>query len=410
MTRRWPAVLLGALLVAPLASCSDDGPGEGEARLEVDGEAVVEREGGDRDTVDGDTDLSSGDRVTLTKGTAVMRLRGGTTFELRKGFGDAADTAVLMADRPVLEAGDLLVVTSGVARVEADGTEVDVSEGAARVSRAFGMSVSAYDADVRLDSAGAVAEIPALRSMAVPDLGRPPRDPRPVSFDEDELDPWDRRYLGVAIELGKNLETLAGELTDLLPEGGGRTEGFFKLVLPGLEEEEDFDQPMIDLDRAPGETLIGAAITDLGENDSFTDRWREVFGFRDQGADWGIVAFDQEVRSEPLVGTVEEAFNTSFDEVAQAPSAPAGDTDGGGDGGTDGTGTDGTDGGSDAGTDGSGDGGTDGGTPPTTPTTEPPTTPTVPPPPPPPETPDELDPVIDPVVDLVDDLLGGLLP
>ena len=42
---------------------------------------------------------ASGDRVTMEEGVAVMRLRGGTTFELRKGLGDAASTAVLMADR-----------------------------------------------------------------------------------------------------------------------------------------------------------------------------------------------------------------------------------------------------------------------------------------------------------------------
>jgi hypothetical protein len=407
MSRRWAAVLLVALVGAPLAACSDDGPGEGEARLEVDGRARVERaDGGVDDVDDDDTDLSPGDRVEVRDGVAVMRLRGGTTFELRAGLDGADDTAVLMADRPVLESGDLLVATPGTAQLEADGTEVDVIDGAARLSRAFGMSVSAYDADIALDSAGATAEVRALRRLTVPDLGQLPSAPRPVAY--DEKDPWDRRYLGAAIAVGGSLEDLARRLfTDVLPEGSGRTAGFFELVLPDLEAEEAFEADLLDPRVDPSETFIGAAITVEGERGEFADRWQSVFTFREEGADWGIVALDQAVRSEPLLGSVEEAFNTQFEEVAQAPLDAPPDT--GSTGGTDG-GTDGG-GGADGSTDGS-DGST-GGTDGSPPTSDPPTTdPTLPPiiTPPSEEPPDELEPVIEPVVDLVEDLLGGLLP
>jgi hypothetical protein len=401
VTGRWRALVLVVLLGAPMAACSDDGPGDGEARLEVDGEALVERADGDEETVDDDTDLDEGDRVTVTNGVAVMRLSGGTTFELRKGLGDAAaDTSVLMAQRPVLEAGDLLVTTPDTAKLEADGTEVDVVEGAARVTRAFGMSVSAYDADVGLDSAGVAAEVPALRRIAVPELGRPPRRVNPVDYDVQ--DPWDRRHLGAWMDVGADLERLSQDLTGRLPDGGGRTAAFYRLVLPGLEDEREFPDRFTP-DREPGETLIGAAITDLGEKGTFGDRWEAVFDFRDAGAEWGIVAYDQAVDADPLRGSVEEAFNASFDEVAQGPgpvAPPTGGTDGGTDGGADG----GTDGGTD-GTDGS---------PPTTDPTPPPTSPpvTTPPvtPPTTPEPPPELNPVVDPVVAIVEDLLGGLLP
>ena len=113
MTGRWRAVVLVVLLGAPAAACSDDGPGEGEAHLEVDGKAIVERADGDRETVDDSTDLERGDRVTMDEGVAVMQLQGGTTFELREGILEAADTALVMESRPVLEAGDLLVTTPG---------------------------------------------------------------------------------------------------------------------------------------------------------------------------------------------------------------------------------------------------------------------------------------------------------
>ena len=409
MTRRWCAIGLLALVGGSLGACSDDGPGEGEARLEVDGEAIVERAGGDRETVDDSTDLGEGDRVSVRSGEAVMRLAGGTTFELREGLGDADGTTVLMAERPVLEAGDLLVTTPSSMPLEADGTEVVVREGAARLTRAFGMSASAYDADVELDSAGVAVDVPALRQAAVPDLGRP-RPARPVDY--DEADPWDRRYLGAAMSFDDELEVMADQLTSMLPEGEGRTIGFLRLVLPGLEDEAGLEDTAISrslVDRRPGDHVIGAAITDLGERGSFEDRWADVFGFRDEGAAWGIVALDQAVRGEPVLGSVEQAFDTSFDEVVAppvtAPTTPTTPTapTGGGDRGT----TDGSSGGGDGGD----DGGTDGGTPPP----EEPVTPTVPPIIPPPllPTPEdpapELAPVVEPVVDLVVDLLGGLL-
>lgn len=416
MSRRLAALLLAAVLGAPLAACSDDGPGEGEARLEVKGHATVTRANGDREDVDGETDLSPGDRVEVTDGTAMMQLAGGTRFELRSGLNldddrdlDTDSTTVLMADRPVLEAGDLLVTTPGTAKLEADGTEVDVVDGSARVSRAFGMSVSAYEGNVLLDSAGATTEVSALRRLAVPDLGRLPSAPRPVGF-EDE-DPWDRRFLGAAIRVGEDLHRLADDLfTNVLPTGSGRTPGFFELVLPDLQSEQEFpsvfaaDRQERDEERDPRDTFIGAAITVEGDRGGFSERWQDVFEFRDQGAEWGIVVLDQAVEPDPLLGTIEEAFNTQFEEVVQAPVAVPPDT-GGSDGGTDGTT------GGDGGTDGSdGSDGGDGGSPPTTEPPSPP--PTVPPliPPPEEEPPDELEPVIEPVVDVVEDLLGGLLP
>jgi len=413
MTRRWPALAVVVLLGAAMAACGDDGPGEGEARLEVDGEATVERADGDRETVDGGTDLGRGDRVTMLEGVAVMHLKGGTTYELRKGFDTAADTAVLMDTEPVLEAGDLLVTTPESARLEADGTQVEVTEGSARLTRAFGMSVSAYDADVHLDSAGVTATVPALRRMVVPDLGRPPREARPVDYDDADTDPWDLRYLGAGIALDKELTALADQLTGFLPDGEGRTVGFLRLVLPGLDGEDELDQEDIDTDRSPGDTLIGAAISDLGERGSFSERWTDVFDFHDDGAAWGIVALDQAVKAAPLVGSVQEAFNSTFDEVVLGvdPSTDSPTTRGGVDGGTDGGTSGGTDGGT-GGTDGGSGGGSSPTTVPLTPTSPVTTVPVIPPltPPTTPPPPDLLEPVVDPVTDLLDDLVGGLLP
>lgn len=303
--------LVAALALAALApaGCSDDGPGEGEARLEVDGRARVERRDGAEELIDDSTDLGPGDLVEVIEGVATMALGGGSQLELRAGLGDAGDSRVLMGDVPVLEAGDLLVSSPGSLEVEAAGTSVVVDDGAAQVSRSLVMAVAAYDAEVQLDSAGQERTVPALREMRVPNLGDPPQSPRPLAY--DERDPWDRRFLGAAIDLGDRLEALADGYTDSLREGEGRTPGFFRLVLPGLDDEPEFDADLIELQRPPGETLIGAAITDLGRRGRFVQRWDSVFGFRDEGAHWGLVALDQDVSGTPLLGAIEQAISSS---------------------------------------------------------------------------------------------------
>lgn len=308
---RWPRALVGALALAVLASsgCSDDGPGEGEARLEVEGLAIVERSDGEREEIDGGTDLGPGDRVEVTDGVARMALREGTRYELRAGAEDDADSMVRMGAVPVLEAGDLLVAAPESSTIEAAGTTVVIEGGAAQVSRSLGMAVAAYDAVVRLDSAGQERTVPALRSMSIPALGRPPQAPRPVAYDDE--DPWDRRFLGDAIDLGDRLTDLATGYTNNLRPGEGRTPGFFRIVLPGLDDEPAFGPQLIDLERPPGETLVGAAITELGREGEFVDRWESVFDFRDQGAHWGLVTLDQEVSGSPLLGTIEEAISSS---------------------------------------------------------------------------------------------------
>lgn len=396
-------LLLAGLAVAALvpAACSDGGPGEGEARLEVDGRAVVERRGGARDVVDGSTELHQGDRVEITDGVGRMELRRGTRMELRAGLDDAANSQVVMGSTPELEAGDLLVSAPAGAEVAAAGSTLTVAGGAARVSRALGVGVAAYDALVEIDSAGVERSVPALRQMQVPALGRPPLKPRPLVYDAG--DPWDRRFLGRAMELGDRLTAMARGYTDNLAAGEGRTPGFFRLVLPGLEDEADFGADLLDIDRPPGETLIGAAISDLSRRGTFRDRWQSVFGFHDEGAAWGLVALDQAVSATPLLGTVEQALSASPLGFASPPisrspsttpasSSPAGAAPPSG---------------------GSSSSGPSSPTPtsaPSSPVTTAPPPPVVSPVPPPPEpVAPILEPVVEPVTEVVTGLLGGLL-
>ncbi len=309
-----------AVALGPIAGCSDDaGRDEGEATLEVEGRAVIVRQDGEEDTVsDGEVDVRVGDAITLTEGTGRLDLGNGAELELRAGSGEDPDTELVMGPVPVLESGDVLATTDQEIALTVDGTRVRVVAGSARASRSSGLEVAAYDADVDLDSAGQERSVPALREMQVPAPGHPPEAARPLEYDPS--DPWDRRFLGEAIDLGQRLQALSDGYTQNLPDTTPRTPGFFKDVLPGLVDDVAFTATLLDGRRPVGETLIGAAIVDLGRRGTFLERWASVFDFRDAGAAWGLVALDQGVAASPLLGAVTRAVDSTELAIGTAPT------------------------------------------------------------------------------------------
>src|SRR5207249_2279693 len=118
-----------------------------------------------------------------------------------------------------------------------------------------------------------------------------------------------------------------------------------------------------------------------------TDRWQQIFDFRDADATWGLVALDQDVSRVPLLDTVQAALNGSTLQVASGPASPATSVPPAG-----------------------GDGGRGSTPPPTTTTTTAPTSPTTTQPPGSGGTvPDTGIPIVDDTLQPVDDVLGGLL-
>lgn len=317
-------VMVASLAIGPIAACSDDEPAKGEATLDVDGTALVERQAGERETVTGRSDVRVGDEVTIREGAGTLVLPGGATLEMRADRDGGQDTKLVMGPVPVLLGGDLLVVAPGGSRLKVGGTSVQVVGGAARVSKPAGVevAVAAYDSPVEIDSAAQVRRVEALREMQVPALGQPPDRARPLMY--DGTDPWDRRFLGAAIDLGERLEALAAGYTQNLAQGEGRTVAFFMRVLPGLADEAEFAETGVDPGRPAGDTLIGAAIAELGRHGTFGERWQAVFEFHDEGAAWGIVALDQGVETTPLIKALTGAVNSS--PLVAAPPRPGSTT------------------------------------------------------------------------------------
>ncbi|HEX7277645.1 MAG TPA: hypothetical protein VF244_09760, partial [Acidimicrobiales bacterium] len=188
--------------------------------------------------------------------------------------------------------------------VTTEGTDVIV-RGDAEVSRGAVVVVSSFLGDVELRSGDRSTTVPALRQATVNPDGTLVGEPVPLQYDSD--DPWNRRFLSEAIELGNELEARSKGFTAQLVATDGRTQDFLVSLLPDLAGQPGL-AGLFDATRPPGESLVGAAIVLQGSRGTFAERWADVFGFRDQGAQWGLVAYDQGVTRTPLLAAIDGAI------------------------------------------------------------------------------------------------------
>jgi hypothetical protein len=383
------ALLLFAGIVAVATGTGGNG-GVGDARLSTKGRVLVTAVNGVRRTVTGTVALHRGETVEAVEGAMTVELPDGSSVEGRPSFKSSDPTRMKIAQPVELLAGDLLVTATSGTDVDSGGNRVHLDTGvagpsAARVSRSLAVGAGVYRGRATLDSAGQTRVIAALRALEVSALGRPPTSASPLKIDDSQTDPWDRRFLGEAIDLGHTLANYSTVYTRTLGAGNGVTVGAYKTALPALANEADFTPALTAASpHDAGETFIGAAIASLSRRGTFVERWREIFAFRDAGANWGFVALDQGIGSDPLLSTIQDALNVTQFQFALAGQTPPTAT----------TASPAT-----------------GGGPITTPTTRPggPTT-TTPPTTPPTTTivPPTGSPLVDGIVKTVNDQLGGL--
>jgi hypothetical protein len=310
-------VVAVAALGSGLVGCSSHALGPGEARLTVSsGRAQVAATGENWHSAHSDQRLHRNDRVRVLSGLADVHLSSDRSVELRPG----GELQVL--PDPALLKGDVLATAKGTPlTVTAGSADARVHDGAAHVARALGVTAASYVGDLAVTSAGRELTVPALRQAGVPGPGLVPANPSPLDYRADN--PWDRRYLGDAIDLGDELQARSEGFTAQLAPGEGQTAGFYRQLLPALENQPEFTQALLQPDAAPGDTLVGAAIVVQGHNGTFLDRWRSVFAFRDQGARWGLVALDQHVTRGPLLSDVDDALGRRSVGTTLAAPAPS---------------------------------------------------------------------------------------
>lgn len=308
-------VVLAFALVAGVATVADDEPGSpAVAPLALDGTAEVDGAGRTHRLEAGDHRLAVGDRVRVLTGTAILSLADDGSLELRAGTGAANGSRVEIGTVPTLLDGDVLLLAGQAEQVvEAGSARLALVDGAARLSRSTGTTFAVYEGRATLSSGGRMLDggLPALRQVVVSDAGMLPLSPSPLRVGEPP-GPWDRRFLGEAIGLDSVLEQRSIGFTTLLQDDFVPDVFFYQAVLPGLLQEPDFDQSLLDGQDLPvGETLVGAAIAMVGERGDFAGRWREVFDLRADGAGWGIVALDQDAPRAELQGALDEAVARS---------------------------------------------------------------------------------------------------
>jgi hypothetical protein len=278
---------LTALALTLGAGCASE-RSPGEAALSLTGSARVSVPSGDAVTISNGRTISLGETVRAVTGAAILEFSHNRRIELRPG-------GILKVDKvPTLTTGDALLVAGATPLViNAAGSTVKLTDGAARVGRHMGLHAGTYAGTTLITSAGRRLTINALRQATVPSLGDVPNRVEPL--DVSPTDAWDRLFLGEALELTDQLQAHSEGLTGQLPAGEGRTASFLTSVVPDLGAAAGFAPSLVSAQRPPGETLVGATIAMAGRLGSLADRWQAAFAFRDQGASWGLVALDQGV-------------------------------------------------------------------------------------------------------------------
>jgi hypothetical protein len=319
MRRPILAMIATMSLSVALTGCSSESTPPVAGRLTVDGQAEILHPGEDRREVSGSRNLEAGDRVRVRQGTAVIQLRDDRRFELRQG----SDIELLPREatndiRPTLVAGDLLIVSHPQALVvSSNGADISV-RGDTRVSRGVSLLVATYEGTAELSANGSTITVPALRQASLPPTGTFPKSVSPLEYASS--DSWDQRYLSDAMDLSNQLKGRSDGFTSQLGAGEGRSVNYFRELFPRLAAEPAFTAALLNPARAPGETLVGAAITLEGTRGTFAERWAAVFTFRDQRAEWGLVAMDQGVGRVPLLTAIDEAINRGPTQFAVGPT------------------------------------------------------------------------------------------
>ena len=313
-------VMVAGLVVAAVDKVDRNGVKEGTARLEATGLVEVSVGGAPFVKASHGRTLGARDQVRVIDGSAVLQLPHNSKVELRSG---SALTVNGSAEPELgLDDGDLLVDTGQGDTVGIDGgTSVISVAGSAKLRRGVSLAAGVYEGTARFQRNDQGLTVPQYRQAAVVGTGILPAAPEPLSLSAS--DEWDRRELGPVMALDEQLTLYARSFEADAPAS------------PAPDFYKGLSAPVADLPltpellggRAPGENLIGFTLVGLTQGD-FLTRFQQVFGFRSQGASWGLVAADRNVNATPILNDLEEALGKLHPEgspgdLAAAPTGRA---------------------------------------------------------------------------------------
>jgi hypothetical protein len=363
-------VLIAGLVVAGIDSVDRNKVAPGTARLEPSGLVEVSVAGAPFVRASHGRTLRASDQVRVIDGRAVLELTD-SKVELRAG------SVLTIHDKDqlteiALEDGDLLVEAGRGDTVAVDGgTAVIKVAGSAKLRRGVSLAAGVYTGTARLERNAQGLNVSQYRQAAVVGTGILPAAAEPLSLAPS--DEWDRRMLGPVMALDEQLMLLTRAFEADVPAAVGPDT--YKTWVPRAADLPLTAEMLAG--RAVGENLVGITLVALDKGD-FASRFQAIFGFRTEGASWGLVAADRAINPNPVLSDLELALGKAHpgalpsDGLALGPTGglrvpnldiggrPFPGGTGGGGAGADGTGGTGGVGGTD-GTGGGGTGGTGGG-------------------------------------------------
>jgi len=315
------AVALIAALVAAVSTPTT--PGSGPLTLVATGRAVVESPAGDSVFIEhGDRRIQWGSTIEILEGSATVDLAGAGVLELRAGFASAADSRVTLADDLIdVVAGEVLalgaVPTIGAGPATVEMIDLTDAATAARVGRGLAARVGVYQGHARVSSANRLVEVGTLEEVTIASARLVPVSAVPIQVDGG--DPWDRRFLGEAIDLdavlGAQSLGITAQLGSRLASGD-----LVAKALPLVTSQPGYSAGLIAPTRTPGEAVVGAVIAIHAQEGTFIERWERTFSFRDAGAGWGVVVAHGRADPATVLADVAAAIDRAgLQPIADAP-------------------------------------------------------------------------------------------
>jgi hypothetical protein len=308
-------VLVAGLVVAGVDKVDRNPVREGTARLDPNGVVEVSVDGAPFVRASHGRTLGAGDRVRVIDGEAVLDLPHSSKVELRGG----SAVTVKGAGEPelALDQGDLLVESGRGDTVAVDGgTALVAVAGNSKLRRGVSLAAGVYDGTARMQRNDQGLTIPQYRQAAVVGTGILPQAPEPLSLSAS--DEWDRRMLGPVLALDEQLTLFARTFEALAPPSPGPD--LYKQWLPALAPFPITADLLAG--RAAGENLIGLTLVAL-DNGDFQTRFQRIFGFRAQGAIWGLVAADRAINPTAVLGQLDKVLAGLQQQQAQGPGLVA---------------------------------------------------------------------------------------
>lgn len=292
------AVLCCVVLVAAACS-SDEGLKTGDAAsLAPDSVAEVAVGGGEwKSYVSGDV-IAEDAQVRATTQEARLVFRGGQA-RLAPGA-----TATVQADTVTLQRGEVLVDSeSGLAVLRGD-TRVAVT-GAVRVSSGLASRVAVYRGAAAVERPAQARAVTALRQLDLVPF-RLSAQGDPLRYREG--DPWDREFLADAIAFDGEAARVARGI-DVEFGTAPRRPSFYvgftqRQALPLLRRTA----PVSKGNRfgPASDVLLTAFVADAaGPAGSLREGIKSVSQLRQEGARWGLIALELDVRSDAVVAAID---------------------------------------------------------------------------------------------------------